>query len=67
MRKQIKRGLIAASSFLVAGAAMAQTSGGTTVDTSSITAAGATIATVGAAVFAVVVGLKTWKWIQRAL
>lgn len=37
------------------------------VDVSDITAAGADIATVGAAVFSLYVGIKLFKWIRRAL
>lgn len=47
--------------------AMAQTSGGTSVDTSSITAALTTVGTVGTAVFAVYVGVRVFKWIRSAL
>lgn len=36
-------------------------------DTSAITAAGATVATVGGAVFVVMVGIKVIKWVRRAL
>ncbi|MFG6485213.1 major capsid protein [Roseateles sp. BYS78W] len=36
-------------------------------DLSSVTAAGATVATVGAAVFTVMVGIKVIKWVRRAL
>ncbi|MQQ99258.1 major capsid protein [Glaciimonas soli] len=46
-------------------AAMAQTA--PTVDTSAITSAGVSVATVGAAVFAVYVGVKLFKWIRGAL
>ncbi|MER0169619.1 MAG: hypothetical protein DU489_03230 [Nitrosomonas sp.] len=35
--------------------------------TTAITAAGTDVATVGAAVIVVMVGIKVWKWIQRAL
>lgn len=38
-----------------------------TVDTAAITDANSAIATVGAAVFALVVGIKVWKWIRRVL
>lgn len=37
------------------------------IDVTAITAAGTDIAAVGAAVFAVYVGLKLYKWIRRAL
>jgi len=36
-------------------------------DLSAITGAGATVAAVGAAVFAVAVGVKLFKWIRGAL
>lgn len=35
--------------------------------TTAITAAATDVATVGAAVIIVIVGIKVWKWIQRAL
>ncbi|MBV8471706.1 MAG: hypothetical protein JOY60_17800 [Burkholderiaceae bacterium] len=65
MNKHILRGLLAVGALVSAGGAMAQTTG--TVDTSAITAAGTTVATVGAAVFAVYVGIKVWAWVRRAL
>jgi hypothetical protein len=37
------------------------------VDITAITGAGTDIATVGAAVFVVAVGIKLFKWIRRAL
>lgn len=37
------------------------------VDVTAVTAAGTDIAAVGAAVFAVYVGIKLYKWIRRAL
>ncbi|HWW06326.1 major capsid protein [Collimonas sp.] len=46
-------------------AAMAQTA--PTVDTTAISGAGTQIALVGAAVFAVYVGIKLYKWIKSAL
>ena len=63
MTKQIQRGLIAAGVLAAAGAANAAV----TVDTTSITDAGTAVATVGAAVFALYVGIKLYKWIRRAL
>jgi hypothetical protein len=59
--KKLVAGAVALGS---SAAAMADTS---SVDTSSITAAGATVALVGGAVFAVYVGVKTFKWIRAAL
>ncbi|MER0205029.1 MAG: methyltransferase [Nitrosomonas sp.] len=35
--------------------------------TTAITTAATDVATVGAAVIIVMVGIKVWKWIQRAL
>jgi len=37
------------------------------VDITAITAAGVSVGVVGAAVFAVIVGAKLFKWIRRAL
>lgn len=61
MTTQILRGLVAAGVLAAAGAANAA------VDVAPITAAGTDIAAVGAAVFAVYVGIKLYKWITRAL
>lgn len=61
MNKQIKTGFVAVGSMLLAGAASAAT------DVTAITAAGATVADVGAAVFLVFVGIKVLKWVRRAL
>lgn len=61
MSKQIKRGLMAAGVLVAAGAANAA------VDVTAVTGAGTDIATVGAAVFSVGVGIKLYKWIRRAL
>lgn len=55
-----KKALAVVSTALVAGAANAA------VDTSVIEAAAADVALVGAAVFAVVIGIKVWKWMSRA-
>lgn len=58
-----------AAALAAAGAsvsAMAETTV-PTVDVSSITGTSAPIAQVGAAVFAVMVGIKLWKWVRRAL
>jgi hypothetical protein len=46
---------------LAAGASQAA------IDLTDVTAAGVDIALVGAAVFAVVVGIMVFKWIRRAL
>ncbi|MDL5034660.1 major capsid protein [Pelomonas sp. APW6] len=64
MKKQISRGLVAASALVAAGAARAD---GFTPDTSVIVAAGVSVAAVGTAVFAVMVGIKVIKWVRRAL
>jgi hypothetical protein len=61
----MKKFVVGAVSALGSVAAMAQT--GSTVDTSAITSAGTSVATVGAAVFAVYVGVKLFKWIRAAL
>jgi hypothetical protein len=37
------------------------------VDVAGITAAGADVATVGAAVFLVYIGVKVYHWVRRAL
>lgn len=55
------RTLVAAGVAVSAGAANAAQ------DLTAITAAGTEIAAVGAAVFAVMVGIKLVKWIRRAL
>lgn len=63
MNKNIIRGL-AAVGALAAGVAHAE------VDTTAMAAivgAGADVATVGGAVFLVMVGIKLVKWIRRAL
>ena len=55
------RGAVGAAT-LVAGAAA-----NATTDTSSLTAVSTDIAAVGAAVFAVIIGIKGIKWVRRAL
>lgn len=37
------------------------------VDVAAITAAGADVALVGAAIFVLMVGIKVFKWVRRAL
>lgn len=54
---------VAAMSF----GALAQTAPATGPDLSAVTAAAVTVAAVGAAVFAVKVGIKLFKWIASAL
>lgn len=61
MSKFTNRAFVAAGALAVAGAANAA------YDTSAITAAGADVAAVGAAVFVVMVGIKVIKWVRRAL
>lgn len=61
MSKSIQRGLIAAGVLGATGAANAA------IDLTAVTAAGADVALVGAAVFAVMVGIKVFKWVRRAL
>ena len=52
----VAAGLLAASGFASAA-----------VDTAAITAAGTDVAAIGAAVFVVMVGIKVFKWVRRAL
>jgi hypothetical protein len=54
---------LAAFSAVSGGAGVANAA---PVDTSAITAAGADVALVGAAVFAVIIGVKVWKWLRSA-
>lgn len=64
MNKNIQRGLLAVGALASAGAANAA------VDPDSLTAiasAATDIATVGGAVFLVMVGIKLVKWVRRAL
>jgi hypothetical protein len=63
MKKIFKRVAVAATS-MVSVAAMAQSSG---PDTSSIVTAATNVGIVGAAVFAVYVAVKGFKWIRAAL
>lgn len=60
MKKQMQ---LAALSALSLVATVSQAA----VDVSAITGAGADVAAVGAAVFAVIVGAKVFKWVRRAL
>ena len=60
-RKQLALRL-SAFSAVVATASSANAA----VDVTAITAAGADVALVGAAVFAVIIGIKVWKWIRGA-
>lgn len=61
MKLNLVRGLVVASTVAMASVAQAA------VSVTDITAAGTDIATVGAAVFTVYVGIKLFKWIRRAL
>lgn len=60
MTKFEKFGLVAALGSVVGSANAA-------VDITAITGAGTDVAAVGAAVFALAVGIKLYKWIRRAL
>jgi len=62
MRKLYARAVVATASLVAIGAANAAAP-----DTSALTSASADIATVGAAVFTVIVGIKAIKWVRRAL
>ncbi|RYE81476.1 MAG: methyltransferase [Oxalobacteraceae bacterium] len=60
----MKRGLVAAGALVLSAASQAAI----TVDTAVITTdATAAVAAVGAAVFALAVGIKVYKWIRSAL
>lgn len=61
MFKRFARGAVGGLVLVSVGAANAA------VDVTAITGAGTDIAAVGAAVFAVAVGIKLFKWIRRAL
>jgi len=63
MKKFTKLAVVAGSA-LGSVAAMAQTS---SPDTSAITTAGTSVGVVGAAVFAVYVAVKGFKWFRSAL
>lgn len=60
MSKQMQARLGALAVLSTAGAANAA------IDLAAVTAAGADVALVGAAVFAVIIGIKVWKWIRSA-
>jgi hypothetical protein len=64
MNRNVIRGLVTAGVLAVTGAAQAAAGD---PDVSAITAAGATVALIGGAVFVVMVGIKLQKWIRRAL
>lgn len=58
---------IAAVAAAAAAPMLALANSAPAVDTSAITATLTPIAAVGAAVFAVAVGIKLFKWVRRAL
>ena len=62
--KKIKQLVVGGAVGLGSVAAMAQSSG---PDTSAITTAGTSVGVVGAAVFAVYVAVKGFKWFRSAL
>jgi len=64
MKKHITRGLVAVGALAASGLASAAAGD---PDISAVTAAGTTVATIGGAVFLVAVGIKVFKWAQRAL
>lgn len=61
-RKQLALRLSAIPAVVLATAGSAHAA----VDVTAITAAGADVALVGGAVFAVIIGIKVWKWIRGA-
>lgn len=63
MNQNVKRGLVVAGAFAVGAANAAVDAAATT----AITGAAVDVATVGGAVFLVMVGIKLVKWIRRAL
>lgn len=66
MTKQIQNGLLAAG-VLVATVAPAQAAVDVTAVVSEISGAAAPIGLIGAAVLVVMVGIKVYKWIRRAM
>lgn len=62
----VKRHLTSAKTVVVAALAGAAVHA-QAIETTSITAAAADVATVGGAVFAVYVGAKVFKWVRTAL
>lgn len=63
----VKRHLTSAKTVVVAAVAGVAVHANAAIDTGSITAAAADVATVGGAVFAVYVGAKVFKWVRTAL
>lgn len=62
MNKRFSLARVAAGVFTVGSVAAANAA----VDVTAITAAGGDVALVGAAVFAVIIGIKVFQWIRRA-
>ena len=62
--KQVLKGGLVVAGVMAVGAANAAAGD---VDLTAVTGAGTQVALVGAAVFAVVVGAKLFKWIRAAL
>lgn len=52
--------------YMGAGALLASGMASAAPDLTAITEAGTTVAAIGAAVFAVHVGIKVWKWAKSA-
>ncbi|WP_018412403.1 major capsid protein [Methyloversatilis thermotolerans] len=71
MKKYLRKvgGVVVSAPLLAVGTAHASGGGGIDVSavTSAISSAGGPIATIGAAVLVVLVGIKVYKWIARAL
>ncbi|MGH8075956.1 MAG: major capsid protein [Lysobacter sp.] len=65
MNRSFKPGLLALAFATAAGSASAATD--VTAVTTEIAAAGAPIAAIGAAVLLVLVGIKVYKWVRRAM
>ena len=66
MTQAIKRGLIAAGVLTVVGSANAAAIDVTAI-TTEIAAQAAPVAAIGAAVLLLVVGIKAFQWVRRAL
>jgi len=71
MKKYLRKvgGVVVSAHLLLAGTAAHASGGGIDVSavTSAIGGASAPIATIGAAVLVVLVGIKVYKWIARAM
>jgi len=66
MNHSISRGLVAAGVLAIAGGAQAAAVDVTTI-TADIAAQAAPVASIGAAVLLLFVGIKAFKWVRRAL